>query len=62
MPCLKDQVTLVEMPLKDIKVYEVHFEVNSMGSADNCYVISHFITLYKMIKDVKDIDHVRNAR
>lgn len=33
MPYLKDQVTPEEMPLKDIKLYEVHFEVDILGSA-----------------------------
>lgn len=44
MPYLKVHVTLEEMPLKDIKVYEVHFEEDTLGSDDNSSLILLFLT------------------
>lgn len=57
MPSVKDQVTLDEIPLKDIKVYEVHFERDGVGSVENSGLlinIKHSIKLNKNIDNDKD--------
>lgn len=48
------------MPLKDIKVYEVHFEVDSVGSAQN-FVLLLISQCTKLTKNIVT-ELVRNAK